>query len=365
MDLRCAGLDELAECLFRQRRSPVLHGSAQPVLFPAKLGDVSQGVEVNAHVRHAAVGQDKASVPGAGLDAQLADARQVGAVRRQGFPIILNEDFGLIHRRVLAPDLPNLSTDGHRDSFRLDLPDEPSELDRLLEIQPLLLFDVGLAQVHEGRRVNIDVIETRLHRLPGEIPQVVELLVRILCELLGVELKVISLNEERPAAVFLDRSGQNRRRVFTRPLLGVTDFRTGDLEEKGPHISSLRRADNRPRGIKREASNVDGGNRESAHLSPAHRHIKIVNGGRPNSLGFGHAPDEPSAIVLHLGRGVMNRVVYQTVYSIRTETPFVLHPDAPVFPDFDYPPQGRVTFASIRPHHSSPSQWIQPGSSNP
>ena len=68
-----------------------------------------------------------------------------------------------------------------------------------LVVEPLLRTEIGLRQIHERRRVDVDVVEPSGDGLERQLLHRGDFPVRVDGELLGVDLEVIALNEDRAA----------------------------------------------------------------------------------------------------------------------------------------------------------------------
>ena len=71
--------------------------------------------------------------------------------------------------RVALPDLADLASDRHGHPLRLQVADQAGELGRVAGVDPLLLPDAGLRQVHQRAAVDVDVLESGGERLAGKV----------------------------------------------------------------------------------------------------------------------------------------------------------------------------------------------------
>src|SRR4051812_36239885 len=159
------GLDggEAVEQLVRQGRRSVLDGTRQPVLASDDT-EFAKDLEVELHLRHTAVRKRDTAVRGAGLDTDLGDATGAGRTGFELAPVAVEVSPQLLDRGVLGADLADLATDTDRDPVGLERPDEGGQLRGPPVVLALLLVDVGLREVDERRRIDVDVAVARVDR---------------------------------------------------------------------------------------------------------------------------------------------------------------------------------------------------------
>jgi len=110
-------------------------------------------------MRQRAVGVDEAAVRRAGLDADLAQADQRGASSLERGVIAVHVGAQLVHVGVLAADLADLAAHRHGHALRLVLADERREFGRQVDVHLLLLLEGFPVEIHQRRRVDVDVVE--------------------------------------------------------------------------------------------------------------------------------------------------------------------------------------------------------------
>jgi hypothetical protein len=187
----------------------------------------------------------------------------------------------LVDVRVLAANFADLAAHRNGHSWRLDLADERGEVRRQGDVDLLLLGQRRLRQIDERRGIDVDVVEPGGDFLLDQRAQRLQFLVAIRAvELLGVRLHVIALDEDRTAEPFAQRGGHHDRRVLVGTLLGVADFRAGDLEDEGAGVEALRRSDHRARRVIGHRPHVDRRDGEPAGFAAANRHVEVVDAGR-------------------------------------------------------------------------------------
>ena len=162
---------------------------------------------------------------GARLDADLAEANRGGAAFLQ-LPIeTFHVGMQFVNVGVLPSDLSDFATNGHRHTLRLLLPDEGGEVSREANVDLLLLVQRGFAQVHQGRRVDIDVVEPGGDFLLDQGAKSLNLLIALwTVVLLRVRLDMVALNEQRSRESLAKGGRQHDGCVFVGALLGVPDL---------------------------------------------------------------------------------------------------------------------------------------------
>ena len=304
MDLDGAELREAIEQLGRERRGAVLHRATDAVTLAGDPRDGLERVEVHLHLGDLPVGKRHAAVRRPGLDRDLADAgrRRSPALERPA--IDRHERVELLGRRVLAADLADLAAHRNGDALRLVRADERGEIRAQLAIELLLRFVALLRQIHERRGVDVDVVEARVQRFGSEGLDRLDLRFGIRRVLLGVDLEVITLQEERPAPAFAQSGGDHHEGVLGRPLIGVADLGARDLADHRPGIELLARAEERAGGVVGHAPDVDGGHGEGrGRLAPAAGHVKPVDRGGIEARGPGLIEHGGAGGVAQLGCG--------------------------------------------------------------
>ena len=230
MDLGRLDRREAVEQLVGERRRAVLDGTRQAVLAGDD-AELAEDLEVELDLGHAAVGERHAAVRGAGLDADLGDAAGARGEPVELAAVAVEVGAQLRDRRVLGPDLADLAADADRDPVRLERPDERGQLGRAPVVLALLLVDVRLREVDERRGVDVDVAVARVDREAAGAPDLLGHRLGVGRVLLGVELVVVALDEDRTAPACGDRAGEDRRRVVDRALERVGLLAPGELED--------------------------------------------------------------------------------------------------------------------------------------
>ncbi len=96
----------------------------------------------------------------------------------------------------------------------------------------LLLFnEVGLRNIDHGGSVNIDVVKASGNGFSNEFPDGIQLDFRIVLIFCAVDLKMVALDEDRPAEAFFYRGGHNASNIFRRALVCITDFGASDFKD--------------------------------------------------------------------------------------------------------------------------------------
>src|SRR6266436_4744379 len=212
--------------------------------------------------------------------------------------VAVHERLQLVHVAVLAADFADLRTDGHGDVVRLAVPDELRELGGALVVRPLLLVEIGLGEIDERGRIDVDVVEAGVQLFLDQCAQRLELGRGIGRVLLGVDLDVVALDEQRPCESLAQRRGRHHRDVLGGPLVGVGDLAPGDLADDRSGVESLRRPEDRAPGVVGENPDVHRGRGERRHVTPAPRHVQLVNRGGPDAGALPDLPDQPARLGL-------------------------------------------------------------------
>ena len=112
--------------------------------------------------------------------------------------VAVHERFQLVHVAVLAAHFADFGADGNGDVVRLAVADEFRELRRALVVRTLLLIEIGLGEIDERGRVDVDVVEAGVQLLLDQRAQRRQLGIGIGRVLLRVDLDVVALDEQRP-----------------------------------------------------------------------------------------------------------------------------------------------------------------------
>jgi len=107
--------------------------------------------------------------------------------------------------------------------------------------------------------------------LGGQVEHALQLGVGARGVLLGINLKVIALQEDRARPALPQRRGQHHERVLGGPLVGVRDLRARDLADHRAGIELLPRPEQRASGVVGQPANVDRGHGECRGTSPRPR----------------------------------------------------------------------------------------------
>ena len=318
VDFARADARERVEGLGRQRRRAVLDGAGEPVVLARDARELGERLQIDLHV-HAqrAVGVDEAAVRRPRLHADLAQPDEAAALVLQRRVVAVHIGVQLVDVGVLAAHLADLAADRHRDVLRLLLADERREVGGQLDVDLLLLGERRLREVHQRRRVDVDVVEAGGDLLFDQRAQPVDLLVALgAVELLRVGLDVIALDEDRAGEALAQRGAEDDRRVLVRPLLRVADLRPRDLEDERAGARRLRRSHDRARRVVRHRAHVDRGDGEAGRRPFAHRHVEIVNRRRANAGRGGEAAQDPARRAFQLRVAAEHRCPYEPIDHI-------------------------------------------------
>ncbi len=326
MDLDRAARGELIERLLGQGRGAVLDGAAHPVLAPRDLREPAERLQVEVDLGDRAVRQDHTAVAGPGLHADLADPRQVRPQPAQRRQEAGHKRFQILRRAVLAADLADLAADRDGDPGRLALTDVGGHLGGVAVVQLLALRLGRPVEVDQGGGVDVDVVEAGGERVVDQPAQALQLRLRVLLVLLGVDLLVVALDEDRAAVALAQRGGDHHRGELLGLLVGVAHLRAGDLEDEVLGVAADRGADDRPRHVVGHAAHVDRRRGGVVVLVAPGRHVEVVDRGRVDADCLGRGPDQPARRLLHLGRAE-DRAVGQQIECLALERRLVPHLD--------------------------------------
>ena len=196
-------------------------------------------------------------------------------------------------RGVLGPDLADLATDADRDPVRLERPDERGQLGRAAVVLALLLVDVRLREVDQGRRVDVDVAIAGVDREPAGAPDLLGHRLRVGGVLLGVELVVVALDEDRALPAGRDRAGQDRGRVVDRALERVGLLAPGELQDDRADVGRLGRLEDRSRHVEGLGAKVDRRDGEAGDLAAGPGLVERLDARRAGAQDLAGLPDQP------------------------------------------------------------------------
>ncbi len=227
------------------------------------------------------------------LDADLADAGRSGRPRVELAPEAVEVGAQVLDRRVRLADLADLAADGDRHALGLEPPDQRGDLGRDRIVDPLLEVHARLREVDEGRAVDVDVEVAGGHRVTAGPADVIGHRLGVGGVLLGVELVVVALNEDRAAPSGSDRPGEDVRGILEHPLEGVGLLGAGELQDHRPDRLPAGGGEDRPRHVEGLGAQVDSGNREPRDLAAAAGRVELLNArGRAPEL-LARLPDQP------------------------------------------------------------------------
>ena len=160
---------------------------------------------------------------------------------------------------LLPADLADLPADGDVDPGRLQIPDHRRQFGGQAVVDPLLLFHRRFGKVDKGRGVDVDVVEAGVDRFPDQVLDGPDLSLWVLRIFFCPHLEVVALEKERSPVPRLERCRRHRAGILLRPLAGVIDLRTGDLEDHRPDPCRHCGPEDRLGGIVGERPDVDAG----------------------------------------------------------------------------------------------------------
>ncbi len=170
------------------------------------------------------------------------------------------------------------------------------ELGAQAAVHLLLLGDGGLAQVDQGRGVDVDVEEAGRDRFLDQRADGLSLLCRLGGVLLGADLEVVALDEHRALVAFGDGGGQDAGGVLGRTLVGVAHLRAGHLEDRWPWRRALRAARKTARAAwKGRARRFMAGTVKVLRVSPRPAgQIQLLDRGREGTGSDRQLADQPA-----------------------------------------------------------------------
>ena len=168
------------------------------------------------------------------------------------------------------------------------------ELHREMRVE-LLLFGQGRQrEVDDGGGVDVDVVIAGGDGLRREVAQGRQLLLRVGGVILGADLVVVALDEDRPFVPFLDRRRQGVAGVLGGPLLGVGHFGAGQLEKHDLAAVGAGGAEDGAHGVVGEAAHVDRRRRAVLVLAAAGGHVEGMDRSRPGAERRRGGADDPA-----------------------------------------------------------------------
>ena len=189
-----------------------------------------------------------------------------------------------------------------------------------------------MLRVHQRGRVDVDVIKAGGDRLVRQRLHGLDFRGRIDRVLLDAHLKVVALNEHRPAEPFAQRGGEHAGDVLGGTLIGVRDLRARDLENERASLQLVGRAEDRPRGVVGRATNIDRRDGIAARFAAATRHVQVLDRRRSNSNRLGQLPDQPASVFLFVALAE-DRGAHEPIHFRRRQFDGVAHRHTPVLDD--------------------------------
>ena len=157
---------------------------------------------------------------------------------------------------------------------------------------------VGRSRVDDRRGVDVDVVVAGGDRLAGQVAHRLQLGLRVLLVLLGVDLVVVALDEDRSLVPLLDRGGEGVAGVLGRSLLGVAHLRAGQLEEDDLAVVGAGGAEDRPHHVVGEPADVDRRGGGVGVLAAPAGQVELVDRGREGAEAGRRGADQPAAGLL-------------------------------------------------------------------
>ena len=228
-----------------------------------------------------------------GLDADLRDAAgpRCTSIELAAVPTEVGQQVG--DGGVLGADLADLAAHADRDPVGLERADEGGQLGRAGVVLALLLVDVRLGEIDQRRRVDVDVAVAGVDRQPAGAPDLLGHRLGIGGVLLGVELVVIALDEDRAAPAGRDRAGEHGRGVVDRALERVRLLAPGELEDDRADVGGGGRLEDGPRHVEGLGPKVDRRHGEPRHLAARPRLVETLDAGRAGAELLARRPDQP------------------------------------------------------------------------
>ena len=190
--------------------------------------------------------------------------------------------------RVVTTHLADLAADRDGHTGRLVRADEGGEHRRKGGVQHLLFGHAGLAQVHQGGSIDIDIEETRCQALDDQVAYRLQLGVLVAGEALGRHLVMVALDEHRSLVAFRHCRRQDAGDVFRRALVGIAHLRAGDLENESRRVDRDGCPEDCPRRVESQRPQVHRRDGESVrHLALAACHVQFVDRSRDDANFLG------------------------------------------------------------------------------
>ena len=188
------------------------------------------------------------------------------------------------HRAIALADFPNLTTDRNGDSFRLKAAYQSGHIGGDPAIYCLLLLNGWLVQINQGRGIDINVQKAGTYRFPYQLLNRVQFFFRFRAVFAPADLKVVSLDEDRPAEAFPDGGGQDTDGILIRPLAGIAYLGAGNLENKGADAILPGRPEDCPGHLVGDTTDIYRRHGNAAVVPLAGGLIQALNTGRENPL---------------------------------------------------------------------------------
>ncbi len=289
----------------------MLYRAARPVIAGA-LAQHLERIKVHRHLGDGTVRQHDPAVAGARLHADLAQAGQIAAHRRQRLLVAADIGVQLFGRGVLLAHLADLAAQANGHARGFQVAHELGQFRRAQIVVLLLLVQRRRLQRNQRARVNVDVPETGGHGLGDQVLDFLDRAVRVLLIRGRLHLEVVALDKDRPAEAFLDGGGDQTGRKLNRLLIGVAHFAARDLKDDRARVGLHRRTQGRAARVVGGEADIHGGDGAVFPLPGPAGDVEVVNAARPRAHRLARFPDQPAGERLDRLRA-KDRIAHQGV----------------------------------------------------
>ena len=195
---------------------------------------------------------------GAGLDGDLREADRAVGAGVELAAVAVEIGLELVRGGVLLADLADLAADADGHAVGLERADEGGQLGRAHVVLVLLLVERGERQVDQRGAVDVDVPVAGGDRVAAGLADLVGHLLGIGRVLLGVELVVVALDEDRALPAGGDGAREDAGGVLEDALEGVGLLGASQLEDDGGAVVLLGRLEDDAGHVERLGAKVDG-----------------------------------------------------------------------------------------------------------
>ncbi len=231
----------------------------------------------------------------AGLHTHLAQAGKVAHLLERA-RVTLHVGVEFLGRGVLLTHFADLAAQADGDTLRLQRADVLRDLGGARVVVILLLVQRRRIQRHQGAGVDVDVPESGRHRFLDQILDFLDGAFGVGLVLGGLDLEVVTLDEERMEVAFLDGRRDNHGAVLGRRQFAVAHLAARDLKDERAGVGLLGRAQGGACRVVGREADVHGRHGAILPLAATAGDVELVDAGRPRAQHLAKLPDQPAGV---------------------------------------------------------------------